>query len=227
MYHIGLSERAEALRIVNSVEGRGLHCQAKEGKMVDAQMVKVIVQDATGLKQSPIELPDDIPISVLIPVMVAKLNQPVARKGWPLLYELDNGRAGKRLRDEDTLASAGVESDDILILHPWSGTVSDQPEDLKLLYGGSAFRDVATIITVIVQDRPIALAVPRQGTVANLGEFLRRRLAALSPSVNLPSSFRLLHEGREGFLKEEESVGELISDQDVISVHEVIKIEEL
>ncbi|HUW12460.1 MAG TPA: hypothetical protein VM537_22225 [Anaerolineae bacterium] len=194
--------------------------------MGNAQMIKVIAQDSTGRKRSTIELPADIPIDLLIPAMVARLDLPLAMKGWPVMYELDNKRTGERVEAGHTLASAGIRSEDKLTLAPLV-RVPDQLEDVRLVYGRSVFRDVAMIVTVALGERLIALAVPRQGTIADLVEYLRRRLAGLSPPVELPSSVRLCHEGRGEFLQEEGSVGAVISDQEVISLHEVIRIEEL
>lgn len=82
-----------------------------------AQM-KVVVRDHTGSKKTPVELPDDVPMQRLIPALVTKMSLPTSQGGQPLTYALDHVRTGKRLRDEDTLQSAGVQPDDILTLLP-------------------------------------------------------------------------------------------------------------
>lgn len=79
---------------------------------------KVIIRDHTGAKKTPVELPDDVPMRRLVPALVTKMGLPTTQGGQPLTYALDNIRTGKRLRDEDTLRAAGVQSDDVLTLLP-------------------------------------------------------------------------------------------------------------
>lgn len=80
--------------------------------------IKVIVQDHTGAKKTPVELPDDVPMRRLIPALVTKMSLPTTQGGQPLTYALDHKRTGKRLRDEDTLQDGGVQPDDVLQLLP-------------------------------------------------------------------------------------------------------------
>ncbi len=82
-----------------------------------AQM-KVIIQDPTGSKKTPVELPDDVQMRRLIPALVTRMNLPTTQAGQPISYALDNKRTGKRLRDEDTLQGSGTQADDILVLLP-------------------------------------------------------------------------------------------------------------
>ena len=82
-----------------------------------AQM-KVIIQDHTGAKKTPVELPDDVPMRRLTPALVTKMSLPTTQGGQPLTYGLDHKRTGRRLRDDDTLRGAGVQPDDILQLMP-------------------------------------------------------------------------------------------------------------
>ncbi|HUW12459.1 MAG TPA: EsaB/YukD family protein [Anaerolineae bacterium] len=82
-----------------------------------AQM-KVIIQDQVGAKKTPVELPDDAPMSGLLRALVTKMNLPTMRGGQPITYVLDHKRSGRRLRDEDTLKGAGVQADDVLALLP-------------------------------------------------------------------------------------------------------------
>jgi hypothetical protein len=80
--------------------------------------IKVIIKDITGSKKTPVELPDDVQLRRLVPALVTKMSLPTSQGGAPLVYGLDHQRSGKRLRDEDTLSSAGVQADDILTLIP-------------------------------------------------------------------------------------------------------------
>lgn len=80
--------------------------------------MRVIIQDHTGSKKTPVELPDDVPMKRLIPALVTKMNLPTQQAGQPLAYALDHKRTGKRLRDDDTLKAAEVQTEDILQLMP-------------------------------------------------------------------------------------------------------------
>lgn len=98
-----------------------------------AQM-KVIVRDHTGAKKTPVQLPDDVPMRRLIPALVTKMSLPTTQAGQPLTYELDHKRTGKRLREEDTLQSAGVQPEDILTLLPQvtAGSATASPRVRRL-----------------------------------------------------------------------------------------------
>jgi hypothetical protein len=78
--------------------------------------VRIIVSGSA--KMTPVLLPDDIPMSRLIPALVTKLNLPASQAGQPLSHALDNKRTGMRLGENDTLQSAGVQVDDVLTLLP-------------------------------------------------------------------------------------------------------------
>lgn len=80
--------------------------------------LKVFIRDHTGSKNTPVELPDDVQMNRLISALVSKLGLPNSQNGQPINYALDNARTGKRLGNEDTLASAGCQTDDILTLLP-------------------------------------------------------------------------------------------------------------
>jgi ubiquitin-protein ligase len=80
--------------------------------------IKIIIRDHTGAKKTPVELPDNVPMRQLIPALVSKMSLPTTQGGQPLTYEMDNTRSGRRLRADDTLQSAGVMLDDILVLLP-------------------------------------------------------------------------------------------------------------
>jgi WXG100 protein secretion system (Wss), protein YukD len=64
------------------------------------------------------ELPDDIPVKELIPELIMTLGLPsvASQDGQSLEYRLDSKALGRRLLDEETVASADVPIDDTLIL---------------------------------------------------------------------------------------------------------------
>ena len=80
--------------------------------------IKVYILDHTGAKRTPVELPDDVAMRRLIPALVTKMNLPTSQGGNPIVYKLDHKKSGKRLGDDDTLQSAGVEPEDVLRLLP-------------------------------------------------------------------------------------------------------------
>lgn len=193
--------------------------------------VQVILVDQTGTREVETNLPSDKPIGELLALMATQLGvdcEPDPMIPWHrvIRWRAENPETGQPLTGSATLEAAGVKPRDRLRLSHEVATEFSPVESAEL-WDGRSFSDVATIITVVYGERLIALAVPHRETVTELGEYLRLRLAMLSPPINLPSSFRLLHEGRGDFLKEEGLVAEMIGDQDVVSLHEVIKIKEL
>ena len=80
--------------------------------------LKVMIVDHTGARKTPVELPDDIEMRRLIPALVTKMGLPTSQASQPISYTFDHKRTGKRLHDEDTLASAGVQPYDELLLLP-------------------------------------------------------------------------------------------------------------
>jgi uncharacterized ubiquitin-like protein YukD len=79
--------------------------------------ISVLLTDATGSKEQDAIVPDDAPsiqlISRLIQVLGLPLNGP---DQIPLAYKFQHRSSGKQLRDDDTLASAGVVDGDTLRL---------------------------------------------------------------------------------------------------------------
>lgn len=80
--------------------------------------IKVIVYDPTGSKKTPVELPGDVPMRRLIPALVSKMGLPTSQGANPITYRLDHRASGKRLGDDESLADAGVNNDDIMSLFP-------------------------------------------------------------------------------------------------------------
>jgi len=81
--------------------------------------IDVTVFDSTENKRVPVELSDDVPANKLIAVLVEKLNLPRnGPDGAPLSYKFHHKNSGKQVQDSQTLAEAGIQSGDILRLHP-------------------------------------------------------------------------------------------------------------
>lgn len=80
--------------------------------------IVVDIMDETGNRRESVELPDDVPANRIIVRLVEKLGMPVrdATGNRMLIYKLHHGAAGQ-LRDEDTLAAAGVRNNDLLRLY--------------------------------------------------------------------------------------------------------------
>ena len=65
------------------------------------------------------EMPDDVPMNELLPELVTTLSLPTTGPdGRPVSYRVDSKGLGRRLDDDETLASAGVPQEDRLVLTP-------------------------------------------------------------------------------------------------------------
>ncbi len=63
------------------------------------------------------EVPDDVQVKELIPELTTSLELPTTGPdGRPISYRLDSKALGRELREEETLAEAGVPQDDRLII---------------------------------------------------------------------------------------------------------------
>src|SRR5512141_2159103 len=63
------------------------------------------------------DVPDDVPVKELMPEFTSLLELPtVGPDGRPMAYRLDSKALGRELKNEETLAEAGVPSDDRLML---------------------------------------------------------------------------------------------------------------
>ena len=63
------------------------------------------------------EVPDDVEVKELIPELATKLDLPTTGPdGRPMGYRLDSKALGRELKDDETLAAAGVPMDDRLIM---------------------------------------------------------------------------------------------------------------
>lgn len=81
--------------------------------------LNVEIWDATGNKRTPATLPDDVPVSQVIYVLVERLSLPASGPdGMPLSYKFHHRNSGRQLGDGETLAGAGVAANDVLRLQP-------------------------------------------------------------------------------------------------------------
>ena len=63
------------------------------------------------------EVPDDVSVRELLPELTTTLELPTTGPdGRPMGYRLDSKALGRELREEETLAEAGVPDDDRLIM---------------------------------------------------------------------------------------------------------------
>ncbi len=63
------------------------------------------------------EVPDDVEIKDLLPELTTTLELPtVGPDGRPVSYRLDSKALGRELKEDETLASAGVPDDDRLMI---------------------------------------------------------------------------------------------------------------
>lgn len=97
-----------------------------------SQQIRVTITDPTHTRKNTVELPSGVPMSQLIPALITKMNLPVSQGGQPLKYEFDHKTSGKRLKETDTLASAGVQDGDTLILLPTIIAGSSDPRSRRL-----------------------------------------------------------------------------------------------
>lgn len=80
--------------------------------------IRVFILDHTGGTKTEVELPDDVPMSRLLPALVNSLGLPAAQGGIPVSYRLDIPDESIRLGEGETLAKAGIGSGAVLSLLP-------------------------------------------------------------------------------------------------------------
>lgn len=77
----------------------------------------IIITDATGSRRQEATMPDDAPAIRLIARLIDLMGLPVVGPdGQPLSYKFHHRGTGRQLRDDETLASAGVNDGDTLRL---------------------------------------------------------------------------------------------------------------
>ena len=81
--------------------------------------ISIVVTDATGARRNDASVPDDAPAARIIAKLVEVLNLPlVAPDGQPMSYKFHHVQSSRQLRDDQSLADAGVGSGDPLRLVP-------------------------------------------------------------------------------------------------------------
>lgn len=81
--------------------------------------IDIVVTDATGARRNEASVPDDAAVARIIAKLVEVLNLPlVAPDGQPMAYKFHHVQTSRQLRDEASLADAGVRPGDTLRLVP-------------------------------------------------------------------------------------------------------------
>lgn len=183
--------------------------------------IELTLVDYTGSKKVAVELPEDRPVAELLPTLTKRLGYSPS-SGWPKTrWIVEHKASGVRLKDEETLGAQVKAGDELLILPEIAE--ANLPEQTTLR--GNKFSDMAFLVTLILNERLLALAIPKEGSVHDLTEFLRIRLSQLNPPLALPSTCSLYLKRTDEFLAPDESVAEVLGNQDVIEVREVLKLE--
>lgn len=79
---------------------------------------KVVIMDHTDTNKTTVEMPDDLAMARLLPVLVSEMGLPLQQGGRPIVYRLVHRPTGRVLGDHDTLRSTGCLQDDMLTLVP-------------------------------------------------------------------------------------------------------------
>jgi hypothetical protein len=79
--------------------------------------VDVTVVDATGNKTEEVAVSEDVAVGRIVGRLVELLELPTSGPdGQPLSYKFHHKQSGRQLDDNETLADAGVDEDDVLRL---------------------------------------------------------------------------------------------------------------
>lgn len=79
--------------------------------------IDVTITDAIGSREQEASVPDDAPVIRLIARLVELMELPISGPdGQPLSYKFHHKAGGRQLRDDETLATAGVANGDTLRL---------------------------------------------------------------------------------------------------------------
>src|SRR5512135_787894 len=97
------------------------------------------------------DVPDDIPVKELMPEFTSLLQLPtVGPDGRPMGYRLDSKALGRELKDDETLADAGIPENDRLMLTAditagaGSADVSQSPRMRRLRADHELMRELAS-----------------------------------------------------------------------------------
>lgn len=75
------------------------------------------VVDATGNKTEEVSVPDSVAAGRIVNKLVQLLQLPAAGPdGLPLSYKFHHKQSGRQINDDETLAAAGVNENDVLRL---------------------------------------------------------------------------------------------------------------
>lgn len=79
----------------------------------------VFVTDAAGTHRQEVTLPDDAPLNRIVAALVDRMGLPLqAPDGMPMSYKFHHMQTSRQLRDDMTMAEAGVAPGDTLRLVP-------------------------------------------------------------------------------------------------------------
>ncbi len=128
------------------------------------------------------EVPDDVPVRDLLGELTSLLKLPtVGPDGRPMGYRIDSKALGRELREEETLAAAGVVDDDRLILTAditaGATPLSDSPRVRRLRADYELMRELAGRTSLIrFEAQPVHPGLPPERYVVT---FLCRGIAAI------------------------------------------------
>lgn len=79
--------------------------------------MNLTVVDATGNKTEEVSVPDTAPVGRIVGKLVELLRLPaVGPDGQPLSYKFHHKQSGRQINDNETLAGAGVQENDVVRL---------------------------------------------------------------------------------------------------------------
>lgn len=143
--------------------------------------IKVVITDHTGAKQTPVELPDDVPARKLIPQLVARLGLPAPKIYYPEFageklrsptYVLDSGKFRLAEDDARTLEQVGAITGDEMRLLPNIVGLETTIERLMFFVSGKTFYETAIAVAFQSGKDITALVIPKSLLLKELVDFL-------------------------------------------------------
>lgn len=81
--------------------------------------ITVTIMNQTGNKRTEVIVPDDREIRAIVKKLIEGMKLPATGPdGQPISYKLHHKASGKQLKEDQTLAQAGVKEGDLLRLQP-------------------------------------------------------------------------------------------------------------
>lgn len=81
--------------------------------------ITIQVVDATGNKNTSVEVPDNVPVNRILAVLADRLSLPRnAPDGQPMVYKFHHKNSGRQLIDSKSLAESGVLENDVIRIMP-------------------------------------------------------------------------------------------------------------